>query len=189
MEYKLYTIDEFSRMLMMSPVKRYIGYIQNHHTAIPSYHNFNNNHQDLLKGMHDYHVNVRGFQDISQNLTTFPDGLIAVCRPLEIEPAGIKGINKNALCIEHVGNFDPNGDIMTAAHRETIVKLNAVLCKKFNLVPSTDSIIYHHWFDLDTGKRTGGTGNVKSCPGRLFFGGNSVECCRENFIPLIKAAM
>ncbi|WDU82253.1 SH3 domain-containing protein [Caloramator sp. Dgby_cultured_2] len=58
--------------------------------------------------------------------------------------------------------------------------------QKFKLTPSTDTIVYHHWYDLNTGKRTNGTGSTKSCPGTNFFGGNSVEAANKYFIPLIK---
>lgn len=70
-----------------------------------------------------------------------------------------------------------------------ILFLNALLCKKFNLAVNTDTIVYHHWYDLDIGKRTNGTGKVKTCPGTAFFGGNSVEDARKYFIPLINSAV
>ena len=52
-----------------------------------------------------------------------------------------------------------------------------------------DTIVYHHWYDLDTGKRTNGTGNTKTCPGTAFFGGNTTEAAAANFIPLVVAAL
>jgi hypothetical protein len=122
---------------------------------------------------------------IAQNLTTFPDGTVAVCRPLDRIPAGIKGANKGRICIENLGNFDAGKDVMTEAHRATILQVNALLCRRFNLSPSTNTIVYHHWYDLDTGTRTNGTGTVKSCPGSAFFGGNSVADAQSNFIPLV----
>lgn len=164
--------------------------IQNHHTFEPSYGSFKeNNHFALLKGMEDYHMRERGFEQIAQNLTTFPDGTIAVCRPLDRIPAGIKGANKSGICIEHIGNFDSGGNAMTPEHREAIVKVNALLCREFNLTPSADTIVYHHWYDLDSGSRTNGTGNTKSCPGTAFFGGNSVAAAQSSFIPLVAESL
>lgn len=143
--------------------------------------------------MRDFHVRNRGFSDIAQNLTTFPDGTIAVCRPFNIAPAGIKGANAYGICIEHFGNFDVGGDKMTDEHRKTILFLNAVLCEKFKLPINTESIVYHHWwsaegekvFDLKTGKKLQGS-PAKSCPGTAFFGGNTVLDAQQHFIPLIK---
>jgi hypothetical protein len=185
-QFLLFTREEFRDWIFKNQFRRLIKMVQNHHTYSPDYNAFNNNHFALLKSMKDYHVNQNGYADIAQNLTTFPDGLIAVCRDFEKAPAGIYGANTSALCIEHVGNFDK--DIITAEHKKTIVFLNAILCTRFGLQPSTNTIIYHHWYDLNTGKRTTG-GVTKTCPGKLFFGGNTIEACQQNFIPLVIAEM
>lgn len=176
--------QEFKDWLFKTKFNRYIVRIQNHHTWEPSYNDFNNNHFSLLNGMKSYHVDTMGYGDIAQNLTTFPDGLIAVCRSFELKPAGIYGANTAAICIENIGNFD--SDTMTDEQKKTIVFINAVLCQRFNLKPSTDTIVYHHWYDLNTGVRTNGSGSTKTCPGTMFFGGNTVEAANAYFIPLIK---
>lgn len=189
-KFTLFTVDEFHEWLVRLPVKRVIKLIQNHHTFIPGYQHFTGtNHFPLVKNMENYHVKTAKFSQIAQNLTTFPDGKIMICRPLDVSPAGIFGANTNGICIEHVGNFDTGRDVMSEAHKEAIVNLNALLCRKFTLVPSVQSIVYHHWYDLTTGKRTNGSGTTKSCPGDGFFGGNTVAAAEANFIPLIKEAM
>jgi N-acetylmuramoyl-L-alanine amidase len=104
-------------------------------------------------------------------------------------PAGIKGANTGGICIENTGNFDVGGDSMSAAQRDTIVQLNAALCRKFRLAPNTDTIVYHHWYDLNTGARTNGAGTTKTCPGTGFFGGNTVADAAANFVPLVAAAL
>ncbi len=185
----LFTVDEFDTWLEETKFSRKVTLIQNHHTMLPAYAQFKGtNHFPLLEGMERYHVVERGFAEIAQNLTTFPDGTVAVCRSLEKIPAGIKGANQSGVCIEHLGNFDEGGDTMTDEHRQVIVRVNALLCREFLLTPSTDSIVYHHWYDLNTGTRTNGTGNTKSCPGTVFFGGNSVEAAIAGFIPQITEA-
>lgn len=68
---------------------------------------------------------------IIQNLTTFPDGTTAVCWSFEKMPAGIKEQTPFGICIEHVGNLEAGNDAMSKAHRDTIIKVNALLCKKF----------------------------------------------------------
>ena len=78
---------------------------------------------------------------------------------------------------------------MKDTQKQAIVKITALLCKKFNLPVNTDSIIYHHWFRLDNGHRNNGVGGTKSCPGTNFFGGNKVEDCETYFIPFVKQNM
>jgi hypothetical protein len=185
-KFTLMTEVEFDRYLHETDFNRVVQVIQNHHTLEPSYARFTgNDHLALLKGMENYHVTERGFSQIAQNLTSFPDGRIALCRPLEKIPAGIKGANQRGICIEHLGNFDADKDRMTEEQRKTIVQMNALLCREFRISPTTDTIVYHHWYDLDTGVKTNGMGMTKSCPGTAFFGGNSVEDCNTHFIPLV----
>ena len=185
--FQLMDLDEFESWLTAQHVNRIITLIQNHHTYLPDYSHFTgNNHFERLLSMRHHHMVNNGWVDIAQNLTTFPDGKIAVCRPLNQVPAGIKGHNSRGICIEHFGNFDVGMDQMRPAHAKTIVAVNALLCKKFSLPVDTEYIVYHHWYDLNKGTRLNGKGATKSCPGTAFFGGNSVEAANEGFIPLIK---
>jgi SH3-like domain-containing protein len=108
-----------------------------------------------------------------------------VCRSIDTVPAGIKGANRNGICVENVGNFD-GLDSMTPQHRDCIIQVFALLCKRFNLSPDSNSCVYHHWYDLNTGVRTNGTGITKTCPGTMFFSGNTVAAAEANFIPLIE---
>jgi hypothetical protein len=182
----LFTIDEFDQWLRQTRFSRSVKLIQNHHTFQPAYAQFNGNrHFALLEGMEHFHMAERGFAEIAQNLTSFPDGTVALCRSLDKVPAGIKGANQEGICLENLGNFDVGGDTMTPAHRDAIVKVNALLCREFGLTPSTDTIVYHHWYDLNSGQRTGGSGTTKSCPGTAFFAGNSEAAASANFIPLV----
>ncbi|MEN6321287.1 MAG: amidase [Syntrophaceae bacterium] len=181
----VFDVTEFAEWLNSIIVSRQIKRLQNHHTWKPSYSDFdNNNHFNLLEGMENAHLE-RGFSEIAQNLTTFPDDTVAVCRALDKIPAGIKGANTGGICIEHVGNFDKGKDIMSEGHKMVIVMLNALLCLKFNLQPNSDTIVYHHWYDLNTGERNNGEGTTKSCPGTNFFGGNKVADAETNLIPLV----
>ncbi|RYD70239.1 MAG: amidase [Sphingobacteriales bacterium] len=181
-------IDEFETWISNLRVARTILYIQEHHTWSPSYVQCKSNNQfEIQQGMKTYHVSTHGWMDIGQHFSTFPDGSILTGRSLEITPACIVGFNSNAICIENVGNFDKGKDVMTPAHRDTIIRMAAALCKKFSINVSSDKIVYHHWFNLSTGARNNGTGNNKTCPGTDFFGGNKVADCESNFLPLVKA--
>jgi hypothetical protein len=183
-------ISEFETWISNLRVARTILHIQEHHTWSPSYINFKgNNHFDLQQGMKSYHVSHNGWMDIGQHFTTFPDGTILTGRSLESTPACILGFNTNAICIENLGDFDIGKDAMTVEHKNTIVRITAALCKKFGIAVNSDKVVYHHWFNLTTGVRNNGTGNNKSCPGTNFFGGNKVENCNQNFIPLVTAAL
>jgi LysM repeat protein len=197
-QYVLMTREEFKDWLFNHSFTRKIGKIQQHHTWSPSYQQFNgSNHFSLLKGMADYHINGMGWNNISQNLTTFPDGKIAVGRPFNTPPEGSFGLlNKSAmleieadsLAIENVGNFDIGHDGMTEEQRKTIVDMAALLCIKFQLEPTIDSITYHHWWDINTGEKVldNSVGHsVKTCPGTWFFGGNSTKSAVDNFYSLI----
>jgi SH3-like domain-containing protein len=164
--------------------------MQQHHTYAPSYAHFKKtNHFEMQQGMKGHHVNANGWSDIGQHFTTFPDGSIMSGRSLELSPACIYGNNANSICFEHVGNFDLNGDEMTAAHRKTIIAVTAMVCRRFNIPINTVGIVYHHWFNLSSGVRNDGRGGNKSCPGTGFFGGNKVPDCEANFLPLVKTAL
>ncbi len=187
-KFVLFDLAEFAAWLEALPTNRAIALIQNHHTWSPAYAHFKGtNHFSLLSGMESAHL-ARGFAEISQNLTIFPDGTVAVCRSLDKTPAGIKGANTRGICIENVGNFDQGGDAMSAAQRDAIVQVNALLCRKYHLTPGTDTIVYHHWYDLVTGERKDGLGSTKTCPGTAFFGGNQVADAAAHFLPLVQAA-
>ena len=184
--FTLFSIAEFADYLDRSSFARPVKLIQNHHTFSPSYASFDgNNHFHLLDGMRNYHIQHNKWKEIGQNLSTFPDGTVAICRPMDTTPACIFGANTGAIGIEHVGNFDIGKDVMTQAHKDCILDLNALLCNRYKIQPNTQTIVYHHWYDLQTGKRTNGSGITKSCPGTNFFGGNKVQDADANFIPLV----
>lgn len=182
------TSKEFGIYISTLKIARTVLCIQQHHTYIPSYIHFKgNNHFDLQKGMKNTHVNLNGWADIGQHISIFPDGSILTGRNFEKSASCIYGNNANAFCIENIGNFDVGADLMTNEQKNAIIEVTANLCKKFNLVPDTNKIVYHHWFNLSTGFRNNGSGNNKSCPGTNFFGSNKVDDCKKNFIPLVSA--
>lgn len=177
----------FLKYLQDTDFRRTVNRIQYHHTYKPDYSNFNgDDHFDDLKAMDRYHEQKRGWSDIGQNITIFPDGLIGICRPFDVTPAGIYGANKHALCIEVYGNFDEGADKMTHAQASACTFVGAALSLEFDFTPDTDTVIYHHWWN-SKGKRTNGSdGGAKSCPGTAFFGGNKLEDAEANLIPKIK---
>jgi uncharacterized protein YraI len=188
--FTLMSLAEFEAWLKRQQVARTVLFLQQHHTWSPSYGQFTGgNHFDLQQGMKHHHVVNNGWGDIGQHFTTFPDGSIMTGRPLEQPPACIKGNNSSALCVENLGNFDVGSDAMTVEHRKAIVRTSAAICARFAIPVTVDRVVYHHWFDLDTGERTDGAGSTKTCPGTGFFGGNSVEKAKRAFFPLVRAQL
>jgi len=194
--FHVYTPAEFTSWIMSTAFTRNITFIQNHHTFLPSYQNFTDrpNHLFWLESMRNVHINERHWSDIGQNITIFPDGKIAVCRPIDKTPAGIFGANTGAICIENMGDFDIGKDAMEPAQKDSIILTNALLCIKFDLRPNVAQVVYHHWFDR-AGKRFTAqqinSGIVllqqlqKTCPGTAFFNGNTIVSAENNFYPLI----
>jgi len=184
----LLELSEFDAWLQSQVIRRKIVLVQQHHTYLPSYKQFDgSNHFGLCNSMERAHIQ-RGFAEIAQNFTTFPDGTIMVCRAINTIPAGIKGANGNGVCIENVGNFDYGKDSMTEAQKQCIIAVTQSMLRRFSLTPSDQTVVYHHWYDLVTGRRIvkEGTGSTKSCPGTAFFGGNTVDAFNRGLLPLLK---
>ena len=179
--------DTFESYINKLNVNRKIKLIQLHHTYSPSYSQFNgSNHEEMQKGMRNYHVNVKGWSDIAQHFTVFPDGVIMTGRSLETNPAGIYGANTGAICIECVGDFDK--DIMTEAQKTAVVAAVKILLDKFKLT-AEDGVTYHAWWSSD-GRELGDYvkgHSAKTCPGTKFFGGNTLTAYERNLMPLIKS--
>ena len=185
---KVMELSEFKNYINSLKVTRTVKRIQLHHTWSPSYKHFTgNNHLTLQKNMKNYHVNSCGWSDIGQHFTIFPDGKICTGRSLNVAPAGIKGANTGAICIECLGNFDKGGDEMTAAQKNAIVGAVKVLLDKFG-IDAKIGVIYHAWWKADgsaLGTYVAGK-SAKTCPGTNFFGGNTREAYEKNLLPLLK---
>lgn len=180
--------EKFRTWLNSQNVKRNVYTIQQHNTFVPDYSDWatRKDEQSYMRGLKYWGVVDQGWQDAPQHFLVFPNGNIGIGRSLELNPAGIFGQNTNSICIENFGYFDKGFDIMTEEQKDAILYLNACLCIKFNLKPSVNTLIYHHWFDLNTGERKDGAGVTKSCPGTNFFGGNKVEDAKKYFIPQVE---
>lgn len=159
---------------------------------MPSYENWPENELTRQYNMKNYHMCTNGWRDIAQHFTIFPNGKIVTGRSLNIDPAGIKGWNTNAICIEIYGDFDKNKDIMKYEQKESIIACYGLLCKKFNITPSVNTIRCHSWFtasgiylgDYDKCKSS------KTCPGTNFMGiGNTKSAFVKYFYPKIEEYM
>lgn len=196
-------INEFENWLNKEIVTRKISRLQVHHMSLPNYTTWettdkriykDNRELGRTKALDDYGKNKWNYKDshnhyIAQHFNIFPNGKITTGRSLNSKPIGITGWNENAICVEIYGDFDKNKDIMTAAQKQSVIALYALLCKKFNIKPSTDTIRAHCWF-TSGGVYLGdyyANKSAKSCPGTNFMNfGNSRSAFINNFYPLIE---
>lgn len=118
--------------------------LQIHHTWRPDYSNFTgSNHMRLQESMKTFHTNPvnkggRGFSDIAQHLTLFPDGKWVTGRSFEAIPASIANHNTGAFAIEMLGNFDSGHDTMTGAQHKAIIEVSNYLVTHYKL-----RIVFH----------------------------------------------
>lgn len=128
--------------------------LHTHHTWQPDYADFNGkNHLALNEGMRSYHMG-KGWDDIGQHLTLFPDGMWVIGRSWDKNPASIKGRNSLGFAVEMVGNFDKGKDRISELQLNAIVELWAFLCDKFSLDPKKN-IIFHREYASKTCPGTG----------------------------------
>lgn len=193
--------EEIAPWLEKQKVTRKITRLQVHHTDLPDYDTWENTDKKVFanpyfgrtESLDEWGKQQWGSKDtkgkyIAQHFTIFPDGKIVTGRNLNSTPIGIKGWNTNAICVEIYGNFNKKKDKMTSAQKKAIIALYGELCKRFKIEPSASTIRYHAWFT------SGGTylgtwiygRSRKTCPGTNFFGGNTMEAFKDNFLPEIK---
>lgn len=161
---RLYNVDE-----VIEIIRRYNKEeLHIHHTWSPCIADFSgSNHLALQKGMRNYHVNNRGFSDIAQHLTLFPDGNFLFGRNLKEEPCSSYGCRPDGsywnqdfvLMVETIGNFDK--EYIPGVVWAALVKLAAEFESK------DKKSLFHREMDPR-----------KSCPGNLLI--------KENFMKEVK---
>jgi hypothetical protein len=192
---------EISEFLRGKKISRNIDKLQLHHMGMPNYNTWEKTDKRLFvephfgrtQSLNDYGRKTWGDKDergkyIAQHFNVFPDGYITSGRSLNNTPIGIKGWNTGAVCIEIYGDFDKGKDEMTPEQKKSVIELVGELCKHFKIAPSENTTRYHGWFNND-GDYLGNyipTRSRKTCPGTNFFGGNTMDAYKKNFLPLIK---
>ncbi|WP_052330052.1 peptidoglycan recognition protein family protein [Thermicanus aegyptius] len=118
--FKVITIDE-----LLTELKKYNHKeLHVHHTWRPDHSNFNGkNYLQLQEDMKRYHIQTRGWSDIGQHVTLFPDGLFVTGRDFSKAPASIKWYNTGAFAVEMLGNFDIGHDTFGGKQKEAMLKL------------------------------------------------------------------
>ena len=182
-------IKEFEDWLNKQKVNRTINKLQVHHMYEPSYDNWaSDNALRRQNNIRSYHKNTNKWADIAQHFSIFPDGHIVTGRSLNSNPAGIKGWNTGAICVEIYGDFDKGRDIMNSTQKDAIIACYALLAKKFNISINSNSIRPHCWFTA-SGTYLGDynkSKSAKSCPGTNFMGYGNTKSAFEKFYSDIK---
>lgn len=95
-----------------------------HHTWKPRHSDFKgSNYQALQDGMRNFHVKSRGFADIAQHVTLFPDGKFLTGRNFGTIPASIQGYNTGGFCVEMLGDFDKGQDKFEGKQKAAMLQL------------------------------------------------------------------
>jgi peptidoglycan hydrolase-like protein with peptidoglycan-binding domain len=118
---RLLTVDQ-----LIDELKRYNHReLHVHHTWRPSHADFNRrNYQAIQDGMRRNHIYERGFSDIAQHVTLFPDGMFLTGRDFGKNPASILGHNHGLpFCVEMLGDFDKGRDKFEGAQKAAMLKL------------------------------------------------------------------
>jgi hypothetical protein len=142
------------------PWSRGIKQLHVHHTWKPDHGDYNGTNGIALQtAMQSYHVRVNGWNDIAQHLTLLPDGQWVTGRDFNCDPASILGWNKNAFCIEMLGNFDSGCNIFTGRQAEAMFEFCAFFVSRMKLDVDTD--VKFHRDNPDAGKTCPGSGIEK----------------------------
>jgi hypothetical protein len=141
--------------------KRAIKQLHIHHTWKPNHQSWESKPDGFYWNivMRRYHKSI-GYQDIAQHLTLLPDGMWVTGRDFNIDPASIKGWNTGAFCIEMLGNFDKNNDVLKGKQENAIYAFCNWFCRYTGLDIDTD--IKFHRDSPTAGKTCPGTGINKS---------------------------
>jgi hypothetical protein len=151
--------DEFINLLKKITITSKITKVHVHHTYSPTHKDFKgNNHHKLQDGMRDHHKNKRGFDDIAQHITIFPDGKVVTGRNINKAPVAAKGgyngtNREHPFMFEMVGNFDSGQNQLKGQQLNSAIAVTRYFYTKHNA-----EIVFHRECLFN--------GRVpKSCPG------------------------
>lgn len=151
MTFEIISIDEFEHRVETFAWKRDIIRFQCHHTASPtradwqkleSQYGARGAAQRLMEAMHRWHTKGRGWSDIGQHVSHFPDGLIGIGRDWNRTPAGIRGWNTGSFMTEIIGDLREGKEFPPPpAQYDSLVRSIAAIDRRFGLTPS--SLMFH----------------------------------------------
>ncbi len=123
--FKEYTVNQYLELLKNMKIDREIKEIHLHHTWRPDKKGYEkaSNKESVIYSIYKFHTESNGWDDIGQHISLAPSGTVWDGRDINMDPASIKGRNKNALAIEMIGNFDDGYDKLEGVQLESLVKL------------------------------------------------------------------
>lgn len=169
-------LAQFEALLQRFPFSRKINAVHMHHTWRPRRADFRG-HATIV-GMWRYHTQTNGWSDIAQHITIAPDGGIWLGRNWNLPPASASGHNGNSVAgpfmFEMVGDFDTGQDPFDGAQREAVLRVVALVQRRFGLLPAT--LRFHNMM------------STKSCPGSSINYAATVDAVTEAHQALAAAA-
>lgn len=158
-------IDIFNSFVFTRPIRE----LHLHHMWKPTHYTFDkavsiygtdlsidkNAYNVINSSVKTSHLNDRGFSDIAQHISLFPDGMWAIGRDWNKIPASATGHNTGAFMLEVLGNFDSEGnptteynslgyDKLEGEQLEALLKFSKAFITKTKL--TVDNIRTHNEF-------------------------------------------
>ncbi len=126
-----------------------------HHSYIPNQSQYKG--AASIRGIQNYHMDdpKTKWQDIGYHFLIGPEGTIYQGRPETVIGAHCSP-NTNAVGICLIGDYDQNGDTLTAASEKSLLELMSWIASNYKVNPATN-IFGHHDF------------STKSCPGTTVY--------------------
>jgi len=98
------SLAEFEEHLRAVAVPRRVDEVIVHHTWRPTAAEYAG--IATVRGVRNYHMQVRGWSDNGYHVMVGPDGRIFVCRPLARSGAHVAGRNAHTVGVAMIANFD-----------------------------------------------------------------------------------
>jgi hypothetical protein len=149
--------SEFVEEVARFPWARRVWRVDMHHTFYPAHADYSG--LLTIEKMRDFHVEVRGFEDIAQHVSIAPDGVIWTGRDWNRTPASVGfGMNAGVFMFEMIGNFDKGHDLLKGAQVDSVITVIDTVQRRFGL--PWQALLFHRDVPV-TEKTCPGTGVAK----------------------------
>jgi len=132
------SLTEFEQWIATVPISRRITEVIIHHTWQPTAAQYRG--LATVRGVRQYHMEVRGWSDNGYHIMIGPPGDIFLCRPLARAGAHCLGQNEHSVGLSYIANFDEENPAQYPG-LEVGQKVVAGLLERFELAP--DDVYFH----------------------------------------------
>lgn len=154
-KFSVLTTEELITYMEEFNWRRIPAEMHTHHTWRPDHSNFHGkDYVEIMQGMERSHKQ-RGFDEIGQHLTLFPDGKWGLCRDFNRDPASITGRNQLGFATEMIGNFDIGHNILKGAQLESMLTMYAYMIHRFMRDNVQKAVVFHNQYAKKTCPGTG----------------------------------